>query len=501
MPKFFSQNGEDCLLWELFKNKATPGYYVEVGALDGVRFSNTYTFELEGWHGICIEAHPDYIKQVRLNRPNSINVFAAAGDQDKTVTFYTNARGSLSTIDPTLEEVWKEKYSEYFSGFVPVEVPMKTLSTILNEAHAPYEIDFISIDVEGAELLSLKGLDFSTYHPRIILVEALEAKELNEISAYLSTHGYLLARSLLSNYFFCNQKEDRDILAEVNVDCYVTHLPHSLDKTAQPIEKHIIMTKHTTAKSNILNRFLNKVKRSTKRYLKPLLNRSAATPEMPTAKRILSPIYETGFHGDQYLIDFVASVIPHVDAFIETGTNVGTTAKFMGETYPELPIYSCEPDSDAFQHAVNITKNLKQVYLYNMLSPDFLYRVQQDHPHLNESVNFYWLDAHEYGYKWPLADEIRFITTNQQKAVIMIDDAEVPGHPEFKYTVYDGQECNVAYVEKALASNRHYQFIHPNYTVHTSKHHPLVGVIIIAMGLDIPVSGDFSTRMVETHVE
>lgn len=494
MPTFYSQNGEDCLLWELFKTKNNLGYYVEVGALDGVRFSNTYAFELAGWHGICIEAHPYYIKKIEQNRPNSINVFAAAGDQNKMVTFYTNARGSLSTIDPSLEQEWKAKYSEYFSGFVPVEIPMKTLSTILTEAEAPHEIDFISIDVEGAELLVLKGLDFAIFHPRVILIEALEIEEINKITAYLSKYGYQLARSVSNNHFFCQQEGDRRILANTTVDCHVIHLPHILDKTAQPITKHITMANHTSINPTFLNRLISKGKRTVKRYLKRWF------PLPHTSKRVLTPVYEAGFHGDHYLIEFVASIIPHVDTFIETGTNVGTTTKFMAETYPKLSIYSCEPDVDAFKHAKKITKDYKQVYLYNMVSPDFLYHVHRDYPSLNESTNFYWLDAHDYGYTWPLAEEIRFITTNQQKAIIMIDDAEVPGQPQFKYAEYDGQKCNVAYVEEALAANKRYQFIHPNYSAHTSKHHPLIGVIIIVVGFELTVNDNFSTRTVETYV-
>lgn len=57
--KYYSQNGEDFLMWKLFDYIDT-GFYIEVGAFDGIHFSNTYSFEKLGWKGICIEPHPKF---------------------------------------------------------------------------------------------------------------------------------------------------------------------------------------------------------------------------------------------------------------------------------------------------------------------------------------------------------------------------------------------------------------------------------------------------------
>ena len=69
MPNYFSQQGEDYLLWSLFRKQDVPGFFVEVGALDGLRFGNTYSFEQAGWHGVCNEAHPDYIDLMKKIAP------------------------------------------------------------------------------------------------------------------------------------------------------------------------------------------------------------------------------------------------------------------------------------------------------------------------------------------------------------------------------------------------------------------------------------------------
>jgi hypothetical protein len=100
---FYSQNGEDFILNELLGNKKS-GFFVEVGCIDGRRFSNTLLFEQMGWQGLCVEAHADYIEILERNRPNSIIYHGAVGEKDEpNVIFYANSRGSLSTLDRSKE--------------------------------------------------------------------------------------------------------------------------------------------------------------------------------------------------------------------------------------------------------------------------------------------------------------------------------------------------------------------------------------------------------------
>ena len=112
MNSFYSQHGEDFLLNKIFKGKA-DGYFVEIGCLDGIEYSNTYYFEKKGWKGTCIEAHNDFINVLQRNRPNSSIVHCAVGEDDvKSVIFYANKVGSLSTLDKNEEERWKKNYSK-----------------------------------------------------------------------------------------------------------------------------------------------------------------------------------------------------------------------------------------------------------------------------------------------------------------------------------------------------------------------------------------------------
>jgi len=226
---YYSQNSEDFLLWVLFNDQTAPGYFVEVGALDGVRFSNTYSFEQAGWTGICIEAHPDYIELLRKNRPNSKIVHAAVANFDREyINFYANSRGSLSTLNADLEEEFRG-YGEYFTGWEVKQVPMHTLDTILSLHGAPVGIDILSIDVEGGEVAVLQGLDLDKYAPRVIIAEVIHTSIEMEVDAILTTAGYHRARKLSNNVFYCRDRTDARIIAEVKPSTRLVHCLHPID--------------------------------------------------------------------------------------------------------------------------------------------------------------------------------------------------------------------------------------------------------------------------------
>src|SRR3972149_7086762 len=68
-PKYYSQYQQDKWLYEnIFKNN-TNGFFVDIGASDGIKFSNTYFFEkMLGWNGVCVEPLPDIYKRLIKNR-------------------------------------------------------------------------------------------------------------------------------------------------------------------------------------------------------------------------------------------------------------------------------------------------------------------------------------------------------------------------------------------------------------------------------------------------
>lgn len=230
MPIYYSQNGEDAILWALFGHPSEAGFFVDVGALDGLRFSNTSSFDQEGWRGVCIEAHATYFDLLKGNRPNSICIHAAVSDHDQDeVEFYANSRGSLSTLDPTMEEYFSRHFGRYFTGFEIQPVKMRTLDSILQEVNPPVPIDLVSIDVEGHEMAVLKGFDLEKYLPRVLVIEAIFDDERFEMDMHMLGAGYFRARELNANIFYCRDERDVTTVATASNRVALHHTQHPLD--------------------------------------------------------------------------------------------------------------------------------------------------------------------------------------------------------------------------------------------------------------------------------
>jgi len=183
------------------------GFFVEVGANNGVSQSNTKIFEdLFGWNGLLIEANPHMYKQCVKNRPNSIvenYALVSPGYEGNTVKgdFDDEERNAAlkGSIAGKIKGISIEKTPERF-----VEVPAITLTKLLEKHHVT-KIDFFSLDVEGSEMDVLKGLDFHRYSPMYILTEVStkdtpwRTKNKDEICEFLERHGYEMVECL-SNY-------------------------------------------------------------------------------------------------------------------------------------------------------------------------------------------------------------------------------------------------------------------------------------------------------------
>lgn len=196
---------------------------------------------------------------------------------------------------------------------------------------------------------------------------------------------------------------------------------------------------------------------------------------------------EVGFHGDRHLLELVDDLVTRqrVEYFIETGTNVGSTLVYLAKRYPEVQTLSCEQDAEAYRRARRHASGIENVEIHNLASKDFLTLIAKRQV-LFQKRCLFWLDAHGYGFRWPLRDEIRFIAANFATAYVMVDDFKVPGFDCFRYDEYDGQVCSYDYVRDALESRPH-QVFGPRYTDRTSEHHPLVGWGLIVIGAEYTV--------------
>jgi len=210
----WAQNGEDQLLWKLF-NKP-KGFFIDVGAADGIRFSNTYLFEQRGWEGILIEPNPKSYEELQQNR-SSPAVECVVTDQDNVEKeFYLSDYGGLSSLHVDRPEQLPS-LAQWYVNWRSIKRLSRTLSSILEEHRISLPIDFVSLDVEGAELAALKGFDLKKWMPRVLVVEGQPSeRDENEVRAYLVNHGYILCTWISNNFFYCRLQTDIRRIQELN---------------------------------------------------------------------------------------------------------------------------------------------------------------------------------------------------------------------------------------------------------------------------------------------
>lgn len=156
-----------------------PGFYVDVGAFDGRKYSNSWLFEQIGWSGICVEAQDSTFRQLKENRPDSRLVHSIVTKDGRDVLFVEN------NVQPMLSKVTKT-HSQGFSK------PSKTLTQILEECNAPRKIDYLSIDVEGMDYEVLEGLKIEDYDITCITIEHNGEEQGSDIANWLWANNYLV---------------------------------------------------------------------------------------------------------------------------------------------------------------------------------------------------------------------------------------------------------------------------------------------------------------------
>jgi len=235
-PQYHAQHAEDLLVERAFGATAEHRYFVEVGMIDGMRFSNTYALEQRGWTGLCVEAHPEYVGMVRKNRPFSTVIHAAASDHSGgTLTFHADPRGDLSTAAQPDEAALARDFGQWFEGFTQIQVPVRTLDDMLAEADAPVGMELVSIDVEGYELAVLRGFDLAHWKPRVLLLETDKDGGSDEVFKYLRARGYHPSRTVGVNTVFTRTAMDAWRVRLVRINEQVRHTAHPNDERAGEI--------------------------------------------------------------------------------------------------------------------------------------------------------------------------------------------------------------------------------------------------------------------------
>jgi FkbM family methyltransferase len=197
-------NGLDKKLLPFLPNGV--GYFIEAGANDGIRQSNTYFLEKRrSWTGLLIEPVPRLAVKCSKNRRNSVTAQVVLVPPEKSGTNIKIIDLDLMTLVADQEKglIDTNKHvqlAENVQGITGTEiiVPGITLSELLDQQGSP-KIDLFSLDVEGFEVDVLLGLDFSRHRPDLILVET---RGFNEVAHVLRDYYDLISTLSHHDYLF-----------------------------------------------------------------------------------------------------------------------------------------------------------------------------------------------------------------------------------------------------------------------------------------------------------
>lgn len=181
----YSQVGQDAWVYGEVFNEKSHGFFVDLGAHDGILLSNTYILEKRyNWSGICIEANPLTYQSLVANR-DCICVNKCVDHHHGKVTFALNdTNGGIIAEDCDNDS--DERSTE------TVELDALPLIELLREHNAPKNIDYLSVDIEGAEDRALLNFPFDQYTFRCITIERPSA----QLRSRLQQEGYLLIKEI-----------------------------------------------------------------------------------------------------------------------------------------------------------------------------------------------------------------------------------------------------------------------------------------------------------------
>ena len=202
---YYGQMGEDKHIHTKYFPSYRNGIFLELGALDGVKYSNTKFFEDSlNWTGVLIEPIPSEFEKLVKNRPKCSVYHAAISEKSGYIELYNHGAVSSVKDNTTIE---------FFNGWHEgknieiINVPARRLDSILHDAKIK-RIDFWSLDVEGSELEVLSTMDWSI-PVYLICIETQESERKKQCDAILLRNGFIFIENLAHNEIWINPSNKR----------------------------------------------------------------------------------------------------------------------------------------------------------------------------------------------------------------------------------------------------------------------------------------------------
>lgn len=192
-----SQQGEDAFLWSDFGD-VCGGSYIELGALDGITFSNTHAFSKAlDWSGVLIEASPGNAAKLSQNRPNDICVNAAVCQTSGIVHYVEGA--AVGGIWEFMADGYRSHWHKGKTIANTAEVSCRPLADIVKMHTEQTFFDLLSLDVEGGEFSVIQTLGTLEFGVIIVEADGHDRRKNSMFQTFLSRTGYILTDSRVGN--------------------------------------------------------------------------------------------------------------------------------------------------------------------------------------------------------------------------------------------------------------------------------------------------------------
>lgn len=212
-PTFGDEKGQLDYLINSFYNYQDfglprDGFFLDIGAADGVTASNTFFLEYYlGWRGLLFEPNPKHFESIGKSRTAPLIRSVLADKANSTIDFRVDNGNLGGIVGESFDNNWLNRGLELQTAEIH-KLPTTTLYYELKKFSAPAIIDFMSMDVEGAEYFILKDFPFSEYKFRAMVIE----RPTPSLDLLLDLHGYRQVKHLNYDVFYSHV----DYLRQIN---------------------------------------------------------------------------------------------------------------------------------------------------------------------------------------------------------------------------------------------------------------------------------------------
>lgn len=192
----YSQNDEEGVILEWFKDRKAPGRFLDIGAYTGKELSNTRALMERGWSGVCVEPNPNSFAALVKNcavfpsvKPVQVAVAVKSG-----ITPFFASPDAVSTFN----KAHRDKWAASGVPFETIPVGCVTMPELLGDHPPPY--DFLNLDVEATNWAVFNTVPLSSLGASLLCIEFDDQRK--AIEAKCRQHGYVLVHGTSENLIF-----------------------------------------------------------------------------------------------------------------------------------------------------------------------------------------------------------------------------------------------------------------------------------------------------------